>query len=225
MRKLPMTWLSISFGVLLGASAAANAASSVKLSWAAPTARENGQALAVSDLTGYELYYTSDDPTVSGTVQVSGGTTTTYTVQNLAAGTYHFAMASIDATGMKSKLSTVADITLAAASTAAPNGPSAATATVSSGTVAGRKNITIGWSIPTARVDGTALAVTDLAGYKIKFTSFSSAKVISGSVSSGSINSYVVTNIPAGGLYIVDVAAIDKSGKQSASTHTFVYVQ
>jgi hypothetical protein len=81
------------------------------LTWQVPTTRANGQALTASELSGYEIYYTTDNPNVSGTFTVSGGTTTTYDANNLAAGTYYFAMSAVDSTGAKSALSTVVTVT------------------------------------------------------------------------------------------------------------------
>ena len=83
-----------------------------KLNWTPPSTRENGAPLAMSDLKGYEIYYTSDDLTQSVTVPVSGGSTASFDVANLKAGTYHFAISAIDSTGAKSKLSPLVTRTL-----------------------------------------------------------------------------------------------------------------
>lgn len=77
-----------------------------KLAWTAPSTREDGSALPVSELKGYEIYYTSDDLTQSVTLPISSAGTTSYSVANLKAGTYHFAISAIDSKGLKSKLST-----------------------------------------------------------------------------------------------------------------------
>src|SRR5690606_19429271 len=66
-----------------------------KLSWTAPSTREDGKPLAMSELKGYEIYYTSDDLNQSVTVPVSGGTKTSHSVPNLKPGTYHFAISAI----------------------------------------------------------------------------------------------------------------------------------
>lgn len=132
MCKLPDVWLSVSLSMLLGVSAATHAASSAKLSWTVPTARESGQVLAASELNGYELYYTTDDPSVTGTIKVSGGSTSTYTVQNLAPGNYHFAVSAIDVNGLKSKLSIVADMALAASTTTTSTGTGTTSSTTTS---------------------------------------------------------------------------------------------
>lgn len=81
-----------------------------KLSWVIPSTRENGAALALSDLSGYEIYYTTSDPAVTGTVAINGGSTAAYALANLSAGTYYFAISAIDASGIKSALSTVVTV-------------------------------------------------------------------------------------------------------------------
>jgi hypothetical protein len=62
-------------------------------------------------LAGYEIYYTTDNPNVSGTYTVSSGTATAYDVNSLPAGTYYFAMSAVDSSGIKSSLSPVVTIT------------------------------------------------------------------------------------------------------------------
>lgn len=83
---------------------------SAQLSWSAPSTRADGTPLSVSDLAGYEIYYTTDDPAVSRTITVSGSAALSYTLSDLSAGNYYFAMAAIDTAGLKSDLSPVAPI-------------------------------------------------------------------------------------------------------------------
>lgn len=223
MRNSRVILLSISFGVLLGGAAIAQAASNVKLSWSIPTTRENGQALAASELTGYALYYTTDDPSVTGTINVSGGSTSTYTVQNLAAGNYHFAMSAIDVAGQKSKLSAVADITVAV-STAAPSAPSSEAYNILSTSVAtGLKSINVSWVAPITRTDGTRLSVSELSGYRIVLFNFATTAVNT-VVQGGSANSYAMQNIKAG-QYILTVAAIDNSGRTGTKISKTISIQ
>jgi len=66
--------------------------------------------LSLSDLAGYEIYYTTDDPAVSRTISVSGSAALSYALSNLSAGNYYFAIAAIDTAGLKSNLSPVAPI-------------------------------------------------------------------------------------------------------------------
>lgn len=76
-----------------------------QLSWTAPTIREDGTPLALSELAGYEIYYTSDDPAVAGTITIAGGSEASYVLPNLAAGNYYFTISAIDSNGLKSAMS------------------------------------------------------------------------------------------------------------------------
>ena len=76
-----------------------------QLSWTAPTIREDGTPLALSELAGYEIYYTSDDPAVAGTITIAGGSEASYVLPNLAAGNYYFTISAIDSEGLKSAMS------------------------------------------------------------------------------------------------------------------------
>jgi|GEM_PF-426073 len=83
---------------------------SAQLSWTAPTTRADGTPLTSAELAGYEIYYTTDDPAVAGTISVASSTAANYTLSNLAAGNYYFAMSAIDTTGLKSALSAMAPV-------------------------------------------------------------------------------------------------------------------
>lgn len=79
------------------------------LSWAIPVRRENGQPLQLSELAGYEIYWTRDRDGASGTIKVSGGQVVTKKFETFVPATYHFAMSAIDSKGLKSKLSALVD--------------------------------------------------------------------------------------------------------------------
>lgn len=85
---------------------------SVNLSWTIPSARENGQALLMSELAKYEIYYVPDGAGAGTTIAVNGGSTVSYKVTGLAAGTYYFAISAIDTGGLKSALSSPVSIVL-----------------------------------------------------------------------------------------------------------------
>jgi hypothetical protein len=82
-------------------------AHTVQLSWTIPSTRENGSALTLSELSGYEIYYYQEG-TSSGAgevVPVSGGTNTSTQVTINGSGTYYFAIAARDQAGLLSNLS------------------------------------------------------------------------------------------------------------------------
>lgn len=82
-----------------------------RLRWTPPSTRANGQPLALSELSGYEIYYVSDNLGQGVTVTVPGGRKTGYVVDELAPGTYHFSISAIDIKGLKSRLSPVVTAT------------------------------------------------------------------------------------------------------------------
>jgi hypothetical protein len=79
------------------------------LTWVAPT--ENISGTQVTDLAGYRVYYGTDPSNLTESVEVSGPASTTYEVENLAPGTYYFAVAAYNSLGAESEQSNVASIT------------------------------------------------------------------------------------------------------------------
>lgn len=76
----------------------ASTSGSAVLTWTVPTQNTDGSAL--SDLTGYKIYYGTSPSNLSGSVSISGGATTTATINGLTTGaTYYFAIASISSSG------------------------------------------------------------------------------------------------------------------------------
>jgi hypothetical protein len=77
------------------------------LRWAIPNTRENGQPLQLSELSGYEIYWTRDRDSSSGTIAVKGGQVATQKFETFVPATYYFAMSAVDSKGLKSKLSSM----------------------------------------------------------------------------------------------------------------------
>jgi hypothetical protein len=80
------------------------------LSWTAPTTNTDGTA--VSDLAGYTIKYGTSAVALNQSVSVSSPTTTSYSVQNLAAGTWYFAIMADTSEGSESALSNIVSTTL-----------------------------------------------------------------------------------------------------------------
>jgi len=76
-------------------------AGQVSLSWTAPTTNTNGTPL--TDLAGYKIYYGTSSGNYSQNIDV--GNVTTYTLSNLAAGSYYFAATAYDTAGNQSAFS------------------------------------------------------------------------------------------------------------------------
>lgn len=81
----------------------ANANGAVTLSWVAPTQNEDGSPLL--DLAGYEIYWGPQSGSYPYSVQISNPGITAYTLENLTAGTYYFAMKARNSQGVTSTFS------------------------------------------------------------------------------------------------------------------------
>jgi hypothetical protein len=80
------------------------------LSWTPPTINEDGTP--IKGLTGYHVYYSTDPSSFDNAVEVTGASTTTYTVTGLNAGTYYFAVAAYNADGVESSMSNIGNKTI-----------------------------------------------------------------------------------------------------------------
>lgn len=91
-----------------------NGAHTVKLSWTAPSTREDNTPLALSEIAGYEVYYFQDGSSQDqGATQIiNGGSTTSTQLDISSAGTYFFAVAAIDRNGQASSLSNYVSATV-----------------------------------------------------------------------------------------------------------------
>ncbi|MEM8982732.1 MAG: putative Ig domain-containing protein [Pseudomonadota bacterium] len=77
-----------------------SATGSITLSWSAPTQNSDGSAL--TDLSGYRLYYGTESGNYSETIEVNDPGLTTYVIGDLVAGTYYLAATSVNADGVES---------------------------------------------------------------------------------------------------------------------------
>jgi hypothetical protein len=73
---------------------------SVTVTWTPPTTRTDGTTML--NLAGYNLYYGTTLGTYPNKIAISGTSLTSYTVPNLASGTYYVVMTAYDATGLES---------------------------------------------------------------------------------------------------------------------------
>ena len=78
-----------------------------KLSWSIPTTRANGSPLAPGELAGYEIYVLSESSGESSVLNVNDPLVSTYTVNGMTPGVYHFSMSAKDTAGKLSALSAV----------------------------------------------------------------------------------------------------------------------
>ena len=83
---------------------------SAALHWTAPTRNTNGSAL--TNLAGYHIYYGKSTSTMTTTITVANAGATSYTVGNLAAGTWYFAVNAYTTSGTQSAKSNVGSKTI-----------------------------------------------------------------------------------------------------------------
>lgn len=75
-------------------------ANAAKLSWTPPTLNSDGTPL--TDLAGYKILYGTAPGNLTNVIDVSDPSATSFTVGNLAPGTWYFAMKAVDASGNES---------------------------------------------------------------------------------------------------------------------------
>jgi hypothetical protein len=83
---------------------------SVKLSWSAPTQNTDGSE--ASDLAGYHIFYGTSADQLNKSIDVVGGTSTTYVVAGLSAGTYYFSVLAYNSGGSASGQSNITNQTI-----------------------------------------------------------------------------------------------------------------
>lgn len=83
---------------------------SAALSWVAPTQNTDGSSL--TDLAGYRIVYGTSASALNQTIELSNPSLTSYVVDQLAPGTWYFAVKAYTASGTESSLSNVASKTI-----------------------------------------------------------------------------------------------------------------
>jgi len=78
-----------------------------KVGWTIPSTRANGTPLPISELAGYQVYWTRDSDKGAGTINVYKASAITTNLSTIVPDTYHIAISAIDTKGMKSSLSKV----------------------------------------------------------------------------------------------------------------------
>lgn len=78
----------------------------VTLSWMPPTENTDGSAL--TDLSGYKIYYGTSAAALTNSITVNTSGVSTYIVENLSPATWYFAITAVTASGEESSFSNVA---------------------------------------------------------------------------------------------------------------------
>jgi len=86
-----------------GTTAPAPTTASVTLAWQPPTENTNGTP--ITDLAGYKIHYGTASANYTQVVSVDNSGLTRYVLENLAKGTYYFAITAFNSKGLESDLS------------------------------------------------------------------------------------------------------------------------
>ena len=87
-----------------------NGTGSVDLAWVPPTENTDGSAL--SDLSGYRIYYGNASKNYTTTITISNPGLTSYVIESLPPGTYYFSVTATTSTGVQSAYSPEASTTI-----------------------------------------------------------------------------------------------------------------
>ncbi|RKZ69838.1 MAG: hypothetical protein DRQ44_02425 [Gammaproteobacteria bacterium] len=93
-------------GVSGSGDAVVGSSGSAKLSWTAPSAREDNSELVLSDIAGFRIYYGSKSRDYSNTIDIDDHTATQAVLAGLPSGTYFVAVTTVDVDGRESSWST-----------------------------------------------------------------------------------------------------------------------
>ncbi|MGB5260356.1 MAG: putative Ig domain-containing protein, partial [Gammaproteobacteria bacterium] len=75
---------------------------SFSLSWTAPTTRADGTPISLAEIDGYRVYYGTSPGNYPNSVNITDGTATATTVNNIPVGNYSVVMTTYDNNGMES---------------------------------------------------------------------------------------------------------------------------
>jgi hypothetical protein len=78
---------------------------SASLSWTAPVTRADGSALALSEISGYTLYYGASAGNYPNSLNINDGSATSATITDLPLGTYYAVVTTLDSGGRESSYS------------------------------------------------------------------------------------------------------------------------
>jgi len=77
----------------------------IALSWVAPSERENGGPLPLSELRGYRIHWGPTDNPTEYSVTINDPYTTSFTLEGVVPGGYQLAVTAIDSGGLESAFS------------------------------------------------------------------------------------------------------------------------
>ncbi len=88
------------------------ATKSVRVTWAIPSARQNGDPMSLNEIGGYEIIYRKVGESLFSSAVITTSAQVEYVVTNLEPGAYEFQIASFDTDNVYGQYSTLATINL-----------------------------------------------------------------------------------------------------------------
>ena len=85
-----------------GAGAGSSPSPSPTLSWVAPSERDDGSALSLSEIAGFRIYYGTEPGNYSGTISIDDHSATQAVFAGVPSGTYFTVLTTVDADGRES---------------------------------------------------------------------------------------------------------------------------
>jgi len=89
-----------------GADETSTSSADILITWVAPAEREDNEAILLSDISGYKIYYGNTQGNYSNSVYINDSTSESYMFSSLPAGAYYFVVTTLDTDGRESKFST-----------------------------------------------------------------------------------------------------------------------
>ena len=89
-----------------------SAPSNAKLSWVAPSEREDNSGLSLSEIAGYRIYYGTESGNYQSQIDVNDGSAVDAQIFGIPRGTYYIALTTIDVDGRESAYSAEVIVTV-----------------------------------------------------------------------------------------------------------------
>lgn len=99
-------------GFSIAVTVTTNPNGSISLSWSAPTNYSDGSNLSLSDIGGYRVYMGTTTGNMALIADLSGSSSTQYTINNLASGNYYIAIAVYDNNNVEGNNSSVVNVVI-----------------------------------------------------------------------------------------------------------------
>lgn len=103
---------SSSVGENTSDTGAGNPVDSISLSWVAPSQRDNGDSISMSEIAGYRIYYGTVQGAYEHQIEINSGSIDQATLDDLSGGTYYMVVTTIDTDGRESAYSDELEATI-----------------------------------------------------------------------------------------------------------------